>query len=158
LFFAWEHDLNIIFIETEERHSHQRFYCVRMTVMIRHGHHVRRRFFYLFPNEENHMSVALSVGHKVTCTLTFMDQFGNPMLVTPVPDALPAWTDITPATGTLTAAPDGLSATEVAIAAGTDTISVALAVGGVAFKASVDLAVTAAPQVLTTIGILATVA
>lgn len=103
------------------------------------------------------MSVSLSVGHKASFTLEFMDQLGNPMLVTPKPDAIPVWADTTPATGTLTAAADGLSASEVAIAAGADTVSVALAVSGIQFKASIDLAVTAAPQVLTSIGILATV-
>lgn len=139
------------------QYSHRRFFCVRMTLTVKHRNQIHRRFFYLFPNEDNHMSVALTVGHKVACSLEFMDQFGNPMLVTPKPDAAPVWSDTTPVTGTLTPSPDGLTASELAIAAGTDTIAVLLAVGGVQFKASIDLAVSAAPQVLTTIGILATV-
>jgi len=91
-------------------------------------------------------------------SLIFLDQSGNPMLVTPTPDAPPTWTDTTPATGTLTPAANGLTATELAIAAGTDTVSVALAVGGVSFSASVEIDVAAAPQILTSIAIATTVA
>lgn len=102
--------------------------------------------------------VNVSVGHTVSMSLLFLDQNGNPMIVTPTPDAPPAWTDTAPATGTLTAAANGLTATEIAIAAGTDTVSVALAVGGVSFSASVAIDVAAAPQVLTSIAIATSVA
>ena len=97
--------------------------------------------------------VSVSVGHTVSMSLIFLDQSGNPMLVTPTPDAAPVWTDTTPATGTLTAAANGLTATELAIAAGSDTVSVALAVGGEQFSASVAIDVAAAPQVLTSVAI-----
>jgi len=80
------------------------------------------------------------------------------MLTTPTPDSAPVWTDTTPAIGTLTAAPDGLTASEVAVAAGSDTVSVALAVGETNFSASIGVTVQEAPQVLTSISILATVA
>jgi hypothetical protein len=100
--------------------------------------------------------VAVSVGHTVNCTLVYLDQNGNPMLTTPTPDAAPVWSN-TPATETLTPAPGGLTASALAIAAGTDTISVALSVGGVAFTASLPVTVSAAPQVLTSVAIAATV-
>lgn len=103
-------------------------------------------------------NVTLSVGHSVDFSILFLDQNGNPMLTTPVPDAPPVWSDITPATGTLVVSASGLSASEAAIAAGTDTVSVSLAVGGVTFTGSIDVTVEAAPQTLTSIGILATVA
>ena len=103
-------------------------------------------------------NVNVTVGHTVSFTLVFLDQNGNPMLTTPVPDAPPTWSDTTPATGTLTPAADGLTATEKAIAAGSDTVNVSLMVGGNAFSASIDLTVEAAPQVLTSVQIAATVA
>ena len=79
------------------------------------------------------------------------------MLVTPTPDAPPTWTDTTPATGTLTTVPGGLTATELAVAAGGDTISVSLAVTGVTYGASVPVIVSPAPQVLTSVSIATTV-
>jgi hypothetical protein len=102
-------------------------------------------------------NVTLTVGHTVDFALVFLDQNGNPMLVTPVPDAAPIWSDITPATGTLTPAASGLTASELAIAAGSDTVSVSLMVGGVSFSASIDVTVTSVPQVLTSVAIAATV-
>ena len=103
-------------------------------------------------------NVIVNVGHTVSFTLVFLDQRGNPMLTTPAPDAAPVWTDTTPATGTLTSAPSGLTASEIANAVGTDTVNVALSVGGTAFTASIDLTVQEEPQVLTSIQVLATVA
>ena len=101
--------------------------------------------------------VAVTVGHIVNCSLVFLDQDGNPMVTTPTPDAPPTWSDTTPATGTLTAASNGLTASEAIIAAGSDTISVKLSVGGVAFSASVPVTASAAPQVLTSVAINTTV-
>lgn len=98
-------------------------------------------------------NVTVSVGHTVDFALVFLDQNGNPMLVTPTPDTPPTWTDTTPATGTLTPAASGLTAQESALAVGTDTVSVTLTVGGVSFSASIDLTVQAAPQVLTSVQI-----
>lgn len=134
---------------------------VLLIVSVRRGHHHHRRCYELFliPNRRNHMSnVTVTVGHTVDFTLLFLDQHGNPMLTTPAPDAPPVWADTTSATGTLTASLSGLSASELSIAAGADTVSVNLMVGGVAFSASIDLTVQAEPQVLTSVEILATVA
>lgn len=103
-------------------------------------------------------NVTVNVGHTVSFTLVYLDQNGNPMLVTPVPDAPPVWSDTTPATGTLTVAPSGLTASELALVAGTDVVNVAVIVGGTTFSALVDLTVQAAPQVLTTVQIASTVA
>jgi hypothetical protein len=103
-------------------------------------------------------TVNVTVGHKVNATLVFLDQDGNPMLKPQVADAPPAWSNTTAATGTLVAAPDGLSAVETALAAGTDEIDVDMKVGGVEFKASVGVIVAAAPQVLTSVAIATTVA
>lgn len=103
-------------------------------------------------------NVTVTVGHTVSFTLVYLDQNGNPMLTTPVPDAPPTWSDTTPATGALTPAPSGLSATELANAVGTDTVSVSVVVGGNIFAASIDLTVEAVPQVLTSVQIAANVA
>lgn len=97
----------------------------------------------------------VTVGHTVSFALLFLDQNGNPMLTTPVPDAAPTWSNSTPATGTLT--PSGVTATEVAIAPGNDTVSVSLAVAGAGFTASIGLTVDAV-QVLTSVQIVGTVA
>lgn len=106
------------------------------------------------PNGEIKMNpVTVSIGHTVNCSIVFLDQSGNPMLITPTPDAPPTWTDTTPATGTLTTVPGGLTATELAVAAGGDTITVSLAVAGVNFTASVPVIVSPAPQTLTSIQI-----
>lgn len=101
--------------------------------------------------------VTVSVGHKVTASLVFLDQNANPMLIAPTPDSPPTWTDSTPATGTLTAAADGLSATEIANTTGTDTISVSVSVGGTTFSATLGVTVTPAPQVLTSVDLTSTV-
>jgi hypothetical protein len=98
-------------------------------------------------------TVNLNVGHTVSMSLVFLDQNGNPMLVTPTPDSAPVWSDTTPATGTLTAASSGLTAQEVALAVGTDEVEVSVVVGGATFQATVDLNVQAAPQVLTSVAI-----
>ena len=97
--------------------------------------------------------IIVSIGHTISCTLVFLDQNGQPMLTTPTPDAAPVWSDTTPATETLTAAADGLGASAIAMAAGNDVISVALAVGGVQFSATLPVTVSPAPQVLTSVAI-----
>jgi len=102
-------------------------------------------------------AVTLTVGHKVDFAIIFLDQNGNPMQTTPTPDSPPVWSDVNPETGTLTPSTSGLTASELAIAAGSDTVNVAVTVGGVEFKGLIDVTVEAAPQVLTSIQILATV-
>ena len=101
--------------------------------------------------------VTVSVGHQVNCSIIWKDANGNPMLITPTPDAPPAWTNTTPAVDTLTVAAGGLTAVDAALAPGADTVSLALAVGGVAYAAALPVTVSAAPQVLTSIDIAATV-
>lgn len=103
------------------------------------------------------MASSMNVGQTVPMSIEFLDQNGQPMAVTPTPDAAPAWAQTTPATDTLSAAPNGLSATAVGLAAGSDTIHLNLTVAGVAFSATLDLTVNAvAPsQTLTSIGIVA---
>jgi hypothetical protein len=104
------------------------------------------------------MAVTLSVGHTLTMALAFLDQSGNPMLVDPVPDAAPVWADTTAATETIVPSGSGLTCVGTPIAVGTDTVTVTLAVGGVSFVANLDVTVSAAAQVLTTIDITPTVA
>ncbi len=125
-----------------------------------HRHHYRRYDFIIPPDERisNMSNIDVTVGHKVSMTLVFLDQNGNPMLTPVAPDAVPTWSDTTPATGTLSAGADGLSASELAVAAGTDVVNVSLAVGGVAFAASLGITVAEAPQVLTSVSITATTA
>jgi hypothetical protein len=104
------------------------------------------------------MATTLSVGHVLDMGLEFLDQSGNPMLTTPAPDAVPTWTGATPATETLAVAASGLTCVGTPLAVGTDTVTVMLTVGGVAFTAVLDVTVTAAPQVLTSVAITAAVA
>lgn len=139
----------------------QHLSCIMLVVDVRydrhHRHHDRHYEIFLTPNRRSKLAnVTVSVGHTVDFALVFLDQNGNPMLVTPTPDTPPTWTDTTPATGTLTPAASGLTAQESALAVGTDTVSVTLTVGGVSFSASIDLTVQAAPQVLTSVQITGT--
>src|ERR1700686_915625 len=107
---------------------HRRKY--RLFIVISTNDLRRKRYAELQPNEVIMATpVTVSVGHKVNCSLVFLDQNGNPMLVAPVPDSPPAWSNSTPATETLPSA--GLAATALALAAGGDTISVSVIVSGV---------------------------
>jgi hypothetical protein len=130
---------------------------------LRHHHHHHHRkgtkyVTFLTANRRTHLTnVIVTVGHTVSFTLVFLDQNGNPMLTTPTPDAPPVWTDTTPATGTLTPAPSGLTASELTTTVGSDTVNVALTVGGTSFSGTIDLTVQSVPQVLTSVQIAATV-
>lgn len=108
------------------------------------------------------MSVAANVGQTVTNTIVYLDQNGQPMATAPTPDSPPLWTDsgstASPPLDTLTVSPDGSTATVVALAAGTDNLAVSVTVGGKSFSASVEIDISPAPQVLTSIGINSTVA
>lgn len=98
----------------------------------------------------------VSVGHKVIDTIEYLDQNGNPMLVSPIPDSPPTWTKTAPdTTDTMVVLPDGTTATITAVAEGTDTVSLTIVVGGVTFAATQSLNITAAPQVLTSVKIAA---
>jgi len=102
----------------------------------------------------------VSVGHQVAYSLEFLDQSGNPMLVTPTPDSPPTWSNAPNPAGdaTLTpAAPGNLTAIEAAVAAGTDVVSVSLSVGGVSFAATSNVNISPAPQVLTSVNLVGVV-
>lgn len=95
----------------------------------------------------------VTLGHSIALSIEYLDQNGNPMLTPVTPDAPPAWANSTPATETLTVAPDGNTATANTVAVGTDVISLALKVAGADFSATLGVNVTAVPQVLTSIAI-----
>ena len=101
------------------------------------------------------MTLPMNIGQSVALSIAYLDQNGQPMTVQPTPDAPPSWTAGNPAVDTLTVAADGNSATDLAIAAGVDTISLSLAVGGQTFAATLALTVVPPPQVLTSIEIVA---
>lgn len=103
------------------------------------------------------MATTLAVGHKLELAITFLDQNGNPMLDAQTPDAAPTWSNTTPATETIVPSASGLTCEGTTVAAGTDTVSLAVVVNGVTFNATLDVTVTAAPQVLTSISIDASV-
>lgn len=99
------------------------------------------------------MPATFNVGQTLPLSISFLDQNGHPMATTPTPDAPPVWGDSNPAIDTLTAAADGLTASDLGVAPGADTVTVKLAVAGVTFAASLPVTVAAAPQVLTSIEI-----
>ncbi len=96
-------------------------------------------------------------GHKIEMAISFLDQNGQPMLTPPTPDSPPVWSNTAPSIDALVVASDGLSAEDDALAVGSDTVSLAVKVGGVEFDATLPVVVTAAPQVLTSIEIVPTV-
>jgi hypothetical protein len=98
----------------------------------------------------------ITLGQGLNLAISFLDQDGNPMTATPVPDGAPIWTQSTSATETLTVAPDGLTATTTSVAVGTDTVSVSATVGGATFSADLAVNVAAKPQTLTSVAIVAT--
>lgn len=102
------------------------------------------------------MAASQNVGQTTSFSIEYLDQNGSPMLVVPVPDAAPAWSQTNPAAETLTAAADGNTASVLGMAAGSDTVKVDLAVHGVSFSATIDMTVIAvAGQTLTSIAIVA---
>lgn len=102
--------------------------------------------------------ITITVGQTATLSIVYLDQHGAPMLVPPVPDSPPTWTQTTPATATLTPSGDGTSATEVALAAGSDTVSLSVLVSGKTFSASLPVTVSAEAQVLTSVDIASVIA
>jgi hypothetical protein len=103
------------------------------------------------------MSTIITVGHKLGLAIEYLDQNGNPMLVTPTPTDIPVWSNANPAVETLSVAADGLSATGTPVAPGNDTVSLSVTVGGQTFTATLAVEVDAAPQVLTSVEIVPTV-
>lgn len=108
-------------------------------------------------HKELHMSTVVNLGHTISMAVAFLDQNGNPMLTPPVPDSPPAWSNTTPATETLAPSASGLSCVATPVAAGSDEVDLVVTVGGVAFKALLDVTVQPAPQVLTSVAIVPTV-
>lgn len=104
------------------------------------------------------MATTLAVGHKLEMQIAFLDQNGNPMLAVQTPDNAPTWSNSTPATETLTVAASGLTCEGMPLVPGTDTVSLTVSVGGVSFSATLDVTVTEAPQVLTSVAIVPVIA
>ena len=103
------------------------------------------------------MAITLAVGHKLEMAIIFLDQNGNPMLVAPTVDSAPNWTNTTGGTETIVPSASGLSCEATPLTSGTDTVSLSVTVGGVSFKTTLDVTVTAAAQVLTSVAIEPTV-
>ena len=99
--------------------------------------------------------VTINVGHTDSMSILFFDQNGNPMLTTPIPDMPPVWTNSVSPVGadTLSVPTNGLTAVVTAVAPGTDTVTVTVAVGGKSFSATQPISIQAEPQVLTSIKI-----
>lgn len=96
----------------------------------------------------------VSVGHTVIDTIVYLDQHGNPMLVSPTPDAPPAWGNLAaPTIDTMSVSADGSTDTITAVAAGVDTVTVTVIVGGKSFSATQQLTINPEPQVLTSVAI-----
>jgi hypothetical protein len=108
---------------------------------------------------EPHMAAPFSaiVGQTIDLSIIAKDQSGN-MFPLPTPDSPPVWAVGNPAVDTLTPAADGLTATDLCVTAGTDTVSLTVVVAGVSFAASMPLTVAAALPVLTSVDIVAVVA
>lgn len=103
------------------------------------------------------MTVNVSVGHKVDCSIIYLDQNGNPMLTPVTPDSPPNWSNAVPTVDSLVAAQNGLTCELTALSSGADTVNLSLAVGGKVFTALLQISVQGVPQVLTSIAIGATV-
>jgi hypothetical protein len=146
-------------------HSHHRHHLVALRVETTYRSHHRRHhrivdLTTLNPNGVTVMNpVTVSIGHTVNCVIIFLDQNGNPMQTTPTPDSPPSWSDAPSPSGatTFTVGPGGLTASDLAVASGSDTISLSLSVGGTAYSATLGVTVSPAAQVLTSVQIGATV-
>lgn len=122
-----------------------------------HGHkhrHHKTVYYELFADEELKFMTDVSVGHTIIDTIVFLDQHGNPMLVAPTPDSAPVWTNLAaPAIDTMSVSADGSTDTITAVAAGVDTVTVTVIVGGTTFSATQQITVNPEPQVLTSVAI-----
>jgi hypothetical protein len=97
----------------------------------------------------------LTVGHTDTMSIIYLDTTGNPMLVPVTPDSPPSWTNTpaTPPVDTFTVAPGGAGAVLAATAAGSDTVTLSVTVGGKVYTATQAITISAAPQVLGSVAI-----
>jgi hypothetical protein len=141
----------------DERDARHHFVSVYLVVITERKHYRRQRvvnYYRLFPNEEVKFMTDVSVGHTVVDTIIYLDQNGNPMLVTPAPDSPPVWTNTAAVTvDTMVVSADGSTDTIQALAVGVDTITVNVIVGGKTFTATQQLSIDAAPQVLSSVAI-----
>ena len=105
------------------------------------------------------MSTEVTVGHQVDYVIQYVDSDGNPMLQPVTPDSPPTWANAPDPSDCDTFAPaaDGSSAVVQAQGAGSDTISVQVTVSGVQYSASDQVTISAAPQTLGGIELVATV-
>jgi hypothetical protein len=120
------------------------------------------RIHELNPHRRTHLMLPVTAGHAVALAIAYLDANGHKMLTQPTPDGPPSWTDAPSAPGidTLTVAPDGSSAilaTNPADADGSDTVGLSVTVGGKTFSATLAVAISAAPQVLSSVEIVGTV-
>jgi len=148
----WNRDHNEVYFWWWKRHHH------------RHRHHHVRVLFtvgtvgiLLAPNKEAFLMTDITLGHGLDLSITYLDQNGNPMLVTPTPDAPATWTQTNPETETLVVGADGNTAATTSIAVGSDSIGLSVTVGGATYTASLIVNVTEVPQVLTGVAINAVV-
>jgi hypothetical protein len=132
---------------------------VLMVLVERKGKHRwcdtwNRQFYQLQPNKRIHIMTDVVVGHEIVNTIVYLDQNGQPMLVTPAPDSAPVWTNLAaPTIDTMSVSADGSTDTVTAVGAGVDSLTVTVTVGGVQFTAVEQISVSAAPQVLTSVAI-----
>jgi hypothetical protein len=139
--------------------AHQWYLGLRTRISGFGHHHHNVRLYELHPHRSIHIMTDVTVGHTVTDDIIYLDQNGNPMKVSPTLDGPPVWSNIADATvDTLVVSADGTVATISALAEGQDSISLGVMVGGVAYKATQQLNISPAPQVLTSVDISATVA
>ena len=127
--WPWHHHTRVVMVIKVSRGHHHDCDCGHGHRRRRHRHRwrlVQRKV--LQPGMNKMADVTLSVGHTASFAIEYDDQNGNPMLTTPTPDAPPAWTDAPNPAGcvTFTVAGDSNSATDVAVAAGVDTVGVSL--------------------------------
>lgn len=153
-----------IIIATDEQRERHR--------MRSHHHHRKRLAIFistdgldkvgaiLIPEERIVLMDQVTVGHTDTIAIVQVDQNGNPMKTPVAFDAPPAWTNVpgSPPIDGLVVAADGSTAVATALAAGQDTITVTATVGGVTYTATLQLSISEAPQVLSGIKLVGTVA
>lgn len=99
------------------------------------------------------MSTTLFVGQGLPLSIAFLDQAAK--LMPGTPDQTPTWATSAPGPDVLTVAGDGLAATFKAVDLGDDILTLTVVAGGKTFSASLDITVVAAPQVLTSVEIVA---